>query len=258
MATARAPASRRFRGSIAEPGRWLSTLRWGGRPPTTPDALPVAGRACPGGVGGWLPAGSRRKVSGMLPTSLPPFPGLPDATPVRHVAEAPPPSHNPSLAPAVVRAYLPEAGRQHHSPPVPVTPQGDRVAVVPLSGLRCARQHDMGDGLAALLLASTDAHPVGLEAEAMAVVLPQAGELLGAAPPPAVGVEAGIRLGPVLVQQRFVISLNRLPSTRPLRGAVRTPTPDRQAGRQQTTGPRPPPVHDALRARISSGSCCPG
>jgi len=39
-----------FRGSIARRLIWLSTLRRGGRPPTTQDSLPAAGPALPGGI----------------------------------------------------------------------------------------------------------------------------------------------------------------------------------------------------------------
>ena len=39
-----------FRGSIARRLTWLSTLRRGGRPPTTQDSLPAAGPALPDGI----------------------------------------------------------------------------------------------------------------------------------------------------------------------------------------------------------------
>jgi len=73
--TTSAPAMRSFRGSIARPAHWLSTLRSPGRPGTTQDSLPAAGQALPGG--GRYPAGFHRKVSALHP--LPPFPSFPGA-----------------------------------------------------------------------------------------------------------------------------------------------------------------------------------
>ena len=49
LTRARTP-TRSFRGSIAWPGHWLSTLRREGRPSTTQDSLPAAGQALPGGI----------------------------------------------------------------------------------------------------------------------------------------------------------------------------------------------------------------
>ena len=66
-----------FRGSIARRLIWLSTLRRGGRPPTTQDSLPAAGPALPDGIG--YPQGSLRKVSSLRLSS---FPELSCARPV--------------------------------------------------------------------------------------------------------------------------------------------------------------------------------
>ena len=49
LTRARTPAMI-FRGSIARPGHSLSTLRREGCPSTTPDSLPAAGQALPGGI----------------------------------------------------------------------------------------------------------------------------------------------------------------------------------------------------------------
>src|SRR5262249_54495405 len=46
LTRARTPA-RSFRGSIARPGHWLSTLRREGFPSTAQDSLPAAGQALP-------------------------------------------------------------------------------------------------------------------------------------------------------------------------------------------------------------------
>ena len=61
-----------FRGSIARRLTWLSTLRRGGRPPTTQDSLPAAGPALPDGIG--YPQGSLRKVSSLRLSSFPELP----------------------------------------------------------------------------------------------------------------------------------------------------------------------------------------
>jgi hypothetical protein len=68
----------RFRGSI--PRLWcsLSTLRPGGHPPRTPDSLPAAGQALPGGL---PPAGFQREVSECFLTPHPPLPSLLGAIP---------------------------------------------------------------------------------------------------------------------------------------------------------------------------------
>ena len=58
LTRARTP-TRSFRGSIAWPGHWLSTLRREGRPSTTQDSLPAAGQALPGGIG--YPQGSNER-----------------------------------------------------------------------------------------------------------------------------------------------------------------------------------------------------
>jgi len=50
MATARAPTRRQFRGSIAEPRYWLSTLRRVSCLTATQDSLLDAGQAFPGGI----------------------------------------------------------------------------------------------------------------------------------------------------------------------------------------------------------------
>ena len=50
---------RTFRGSIARPLHWLSTLRRGSYPPTTQDSLPAAGQALPDGIG--YPQGSNER-----------------------------------------------------------------------------------------------------------------------------------------------------------------------------------------------------
>ena len=60
-APAQAPARRPFRGSLAGPGPWRSTLGRGDCSAPTPDALPAAWPRLSGR--GWLPAGSLRKVS---------------------------------------------------------------------------------------------------------------------------------------------------------------------------------------------------
>ena len=68
----RAPTSRRFRGSLAEPQRWLSTLRRVGRPTTTQDSLPVAGPSLSGRglLTRRVPAKGFRDVS-YIPSSFP-------------------------------------------------------------------------------------------------------------------------------------------------------------------------------------------
>ena len=63
-----------FRRSIAWLSDWLSTLRGAGYPRPTPDSLPAAGQALPGGL-------STRRVPlkgfrGRFPTSHPPFPSF--------------------------------------------------------------------------------------------------------------------------------------------------------------------------------------
>src|SRR3954452_18164348 len=76
----RLPRLSSFRGSIARPAHWLSTLRGAGRPGTTQDSLPAAGQALPGG--GRDPAGFQRKVSALQ--SLPPLPSFPGALTVEY------------------------------------------------------------------------------------------------------------------------------------------------------------------------------
>ena len=58
LTRARTP-TRSFRGSIARPGHWLSPLRREGHPSTTPDSLPAAGQALPGGID--YPQGSNER-----------------------------------------------------------------------------------------------------------------------------------------------------------------------------------------------------
>src|SRR5262249_43346139 len=62
-----------FRRSIAGLSGSLSTLRRAGYPAPTQDSLPAVGQTL---LDGLLPAGSQRKVSGVLLTSHPPFPSL--------------------------------------------------------------------------------------------------------------------------------------------------------------------------------------
>jgi hypothetical protein len=64
----------KFRGSIAGPVRWLSTLRRVGCPTTAQDSLPAAGPSLTGR--GCLPAGSQRKVSGDVSYIASSFPKL--------------------------------------------------------------------------------------------------------------------------------------------------------------------------------------
>jgi hypothetical protein len=71
----RLPRVSSFRGSMARPVHWLSTLRSPGRPGATQDSLPAAGQALPGG--GRCPAGFQREVSAIQ--SLPPLPSFPGA-----------------------------------------------------------------------------------------------------------------------------------------------------------------------------------
>ena len=62
-----------FRGSMTRPWHALSTLR----PRIAPSDARLASRCWPSSAGwDWLPTGFDRKVSVMLPTSLPPFPGF--------------------------------------------------------------------------------------------------------------------------------------------------------------------------------------
>ncbi len=72
VSTTKAPAMRRFRGSITRPWDWLSTLRPGGHPTRRKTRFRLLGQAWPGGI--LLPAGLRRKVSEF--ESHPPFPDL--------------------------------------------------------------------------------------------------------------------------------------------------------------------------------------
>jgi hypothetical protein len=76
LPTTKAPTTTIFRGSIARLRHSLSTLRRTGYPAATQDSLPAAGRST---GRDWLPAGFQRKVSELLPTSLPPFSSFPGA-----------------------------------------------------------------------------------------------------------------------------------------------------------------------------------
>jgi hypothetical protein len=75
VSTTKAPAMKRFRGSITRPWDWLSTLRSGGHPTPRKTRFRLLGQAWPGGI--LLPAGLLRKVSEF--ESHPPSPSFPGA-----------------------------------------------------------------------------------------------------------------------------------------------------------------------------------
>src|SRR5438552_467090 len=115
----------------------------------------------------------------------------------------------------------------------------------------------MGNRLRLVFLTGADANLLRLEVETTAIGTCPAAEFFSIPMPPRIGVQASVRLRPILPQQRVVVVLHRFARAGAGRCRRMTAAGHRRPDKKPTQ-PRSTPRHQGVLRGINTGSYCPG
>lgn len=115
----------------------------------------------------------------------------------------------------------------------------------------------MGDGFLLMLFTRADAQGFWLEVETTAIRSRPASELLGIPTAPDVGVQGSVRLRPILVEQGFVVTLDRLTGAGPGRRRRPVAAGGYRHCQQETECRTSTPCHQPFLPALKTGSCRP-